>query len=66
MVLVPVTKQVGAVELIVGTAGVTNTAALLNGIEAPEVQLPFDDITVYEVPITIPVTLSRLPLALSE
>ena len=46
MLLVPATKQVGAVPLIVGTAGVTNIAALLNDADELEVQDPLPAVTV--------------------
>jgi hypothetical protein len=46
MVLVSAAKQLDAVLLIVGTAGVTNCAALLNAADAVEVQLPLSAVTV--------------------
>jgi hypothetical protein len=56
MVLVPAEEQVAATELIDGIAGAVNAAALLNGSDANEVQLPFPAVTVYEVPTVIPLT----------
>jgi hypothetical protein len=46
MVLVSATEQLAAVLLIVGTAGVTNCAALLNAADAAEVQDAFSEVTV--------------------
>ena len=54
--LVPAAEQVAAPEVINGIAGAVNIAALLNGSDANEVQLPFPDVTVYEVPTIIPLT----------
>ena len=39
---------------IVGTAGVTNIAKLVNDAEATEVQLPLPAVTVYPVPTVMP------------
>ena len=46
MLLVPAREQVGAVVFIVGTAGITNTAALLKGADGFDVQVPFPEVTV--------------------
>jgi hypothetical protein len=46
MVLVSAAEQLAAVLLIVGTAGVTNCAALLNAADAADVQLPLFAVTV--------------------
>ena len=54
--LVPADEQVAAAGVINGISGAVNMAALLNGSDANEVQLPFPDVTVYEVPTVIPLT----------
>ena len=46
MVLVPADEQLAATDVILGTAGVTNCAALLNEPDATEVQIPFPEVTV--------------------
>ena len=46
MVLAPADEQVAATGVINGISGAVNIAALLNGSDANEVQLPFPDVTV--------------------
>ena len=46
MVDTPSEEHVGAVVVIVGTAGVTNIAALLNEVDADEVHVALPDVTV--------------------
>ena len=50
----PAASQLAAVLLIVGTAGVGNCAALLKDADATEVQVALPEVTVYDVPATIP------------
>ena len=43
---VPATEHVGAVVVIVGTAGVGNIVAIENELDGADEQLPFDEVTV--------------------
>ena len=46
IVVVPLAKQVAALKVNVGTAGVINCDAFVKGNDAFEVQLPFPEVTV--------------------
>ena len=63
MVLLPAAAQVGGVPVIAGTAGAAIAGALLKDALAAELQLPSLAITVYPVPVAIPVITPPVPTA---